>query len=215
MPEPAAQSADAGASDYAAKIAALERRVHELSQEAAGYRHAKKEAEGIARAKADEAAAAERAKAEAEGNWHKLHKIEAERAKALEEQLLAVKPKADRYESYLERRRAEVEAKKATLPAYLQALVDRVDVEDAAQAIEQWQSEQSAMQGKAPPPHKPAPLAGAPSSPPVPVDLTRPSVDDLKRLKATDPARYAALLRGDAGTQQSGLLARLTGAGRR
>jgi pyruvate/2-oxoglutarate dehydrogenase complex dihydrolipoamide acyltransferase (E2) component len=97
-----------------------------------------------------------------------------------------------------------VEAKRDVLATFD---AERADAE-AAKAAQ--------PQGKAPPPQKTATPAAPPASG-VPIDWNDGSAENLQRLKAADPDRFSALIRGHAAGSPSGgfSLARLTGRGGR
>lgn len=174
----------------------------------------------------EEKAAADKAALEAQlreqGKFAELAKQKEDEARALAAQLAELSPKAERLTAHEQRVAAKLEAAKAKgdLPSYLVRAIDAAaarDVDEAADILDEFRASQASAQ---PAPKQPAPPAptpgGAPPSPAAPVNLSNPSVADLQRLKAEDPARHRAFIFGGspAAAAQS-IAARLTGAGKR
>lgn len=187
-----------------------------MDADLAKLRAAKKEQEDRAAA---EKADAEK-KAREAGDFAKLHDAEKERRLALEAQLAELSPKAERLTAHETRMKAKLDAAKAKgdLPSYLVRSLDAAaarDVDEAVDILDEFRASVSATPtGKTPAP--PAPAQGAaPAAAPAPLDLKNPSVADLQKLKASDPAKYAAIVHGQKPTLVQSVQARLTGVGRK
>ena len=153
----------------------------------------------------DEKAAAEKqafeAKLKEQGDFAKLYDSEKEKRTALEAQIAALTPKAERLTAHEQRIADKLAAAKAKgdLPSHIVRAIDiaaKVDVDEAFDIL----SEHLASIGTGPAPKQPAPPAppqgGAPAAQPAPLDLKNPSVADLQKLKTSDPVAHARLISG-------------------
>lgn len=212
----ATPTADERIAELTAKLDKLEK--HKAAQDAdlAKYRASKKEQEDrIAAEKAE----AEKA-ARAAGDLTKLHLLEQEKREVAERRLAELEPKAERLTAHETRMKTKLDAAKARgdLPSYIVRAIDAAaarDVDEAVDILDEFRAAAS-VTPPAKTPAPPAPAQGAaPAAAPAAFDLKNPSVADLQKLKASDPAKYAAIVHGQKPSLVQSVQARLTGVGRK
>lgn len=212
----ATPTAEERLAELTARFEKLEK--HKAAQDAdlAKYRASKKEQEDRFAA---EKAEAEK-KAREAGDFAKLHDAEKERRLALEAQLADLSPKAERLTAHETRMKAKLDAAKAKgdLPSYIVRSLDAAaarDVDEAVDILDEFRAAASVTPaGKTPAP--PAPAQGAaPAAVPAALDLKNPSVADLQKLQANDPAKYAAIVSGHKPTTAVSWAQRIAGVGRK
>lgn len=220
---PEAQANTAATPTADERLTALQAEYEKLSKHKAAMdadlaklRAAKKEQEDRAAA---EKADAEK-KAREAGDFAKLHDAEKERRLALEAQLAELSPKAERLTAYEKQLQSKLDAAKAKgdLPGWFVRSLDAAAARNVVEAVDILDEFRAAASvtpaGKTPAP--PAPAQGAaPAAAPAPFDLKNPSVADLQKLKASDPAKYAAIVHGQKPSLVQSVQARLTGVGRK
>jgi chaperonin cofactor prefoldin len=219
----AAPAPDAG-EDFRAQLVEVQKQLdavlkHKGALEAdlKKHRDAKKEAE--------DRVAAEKAEAEKKlkeaGDFARLYDSEKEKRAALEAQLADLSPKAERLTAHEQRVKAKLDAAKAKgdLPTFIVRSIDIAAARDVDEALDILDEYRSSVASGTPAPKQPAPPApstgAAPPSPQPAIDLARPSVADLQRLKATDRAAHDALIFGRKPSLAQSVAARLTGVGRK
>jgi len=210
-----AVSAPAAADEIAvlkAEVARLGKSLGEVSQEAAQRRVALKASEDRA---AQEAAAALEAK-RAAGELGPVLEAREKDLQVARAELDRLKPLAERYETSAARKKTVIEAAIAeaglptTVKRGLEIALRAGEIDDAADLLADHRA--SVAPGAPKQPAPPAPAQGAaPSSPAVPLDLKNPSVTDLQKLKATNPAEYARIIHGQRPSILQSVSARLTG----
>lgn len=193
------------------------KKLGEVSKEAAERRVAAKKA-------SDEAATSAAAALEAKKAAGELGPVLAAREAELTEtraELAKVKPLVDRYEAVTAKKKTTIETalQDATLPNIVKRGIEIAlragEIDDAADLL----AEHRASVTSVVPPKQPAPPApaqgAAPSTPAVPLNLKNPSVADLEKLKASNPAEHARIIHGQKQSVFQSVAARLTGAGAR